>query len=219
VNDRPAPLVVFDLDGTLVDSADTIYQTIRESLRRMNVSANITPETIRPFIGAHFKDIFAALRVDVDADEFLAVYKNLYFDYIDSSSLYPDALETLDRLREAGYKTALLTTKMQSQADRIAELFGLDKRLDYTLGRREGLPLKPDPAPLRLIVRELGASMERTAMCGDTEYDVGCAQNAGAYALAASYGFRTRDELLRLNPDRVYDRLAELPAILAARFA
>ena len=162
-------------------------------------------------IGKHFADIFLELNInDVDFEEFISVYKALYFDFIDSSYLYEGVKETLDFLKSKKIKVSLLTTKGQGQADKIIDHFKLTNSFDYIMGRRDGLAHKPSPEPLMYICKELSVEPAETLMVGDTELDIQCGKNAGAKTCGVLYGYRTKDQIEKEKPDINISNLVEL---------
>ncbi len=92
---------VFDLDGTLVESHRTIHEATLQSFRKMGIEGALPEAEFYRMIGFHFEDIFNAFNINVpDFEEFINIYKSFYFDFIDSSALYPNVEETLSHLKE-----------------------------------------------------------------------------------------------------------------------
>lgn len=208
-------LVVFDLDGTLVSSHKTIYQTTIKTLDKLEISYNMDEEKFKGMIGLHFKDIFEKFEIYVeDIEGFIDLFKSMYFDYIDYSELYPDAEEILEYFAAKGYKISLLTTKGQDQADRIVDYFGLRKYFDYVMGRRPGLKHKPSPQPLEVLCRDLNIETSKTLLVGDAEIDVQCGKAAGAGTCAITHGYRSPKALESEKPDFLVSNLNELKTIL-----
>ncbi len=116
---------------------------------------------------------------NVDFEEFIPIYKSYYFDFIDSSILYPEVKNVLKLLNIKQIKVSLLTTKGQEQADKIIDHFKLRSSFDYVMGRRDGLAHKPSPESLFYICKELGVDPSESLMVGDTELDIQCGNNVG----------------------------------------
>jgi HAD superfamily hydrolase (TIGR01549 family) len=208
-------LVVFDLDGTLVKSDQTIFNTMRLALDKIGVKDELNNELFANAIGHHFKDMFDAMNVVVERyDEFVTNYKSHYFDFIDQSILYPNAEMILKWLKSNNIKVALLTTKLQDQADQIIDHFELRKYFDEVTGRRAGVGHKPDPEPLLKICNLLNVKPKNTLMVGDTELDIRCAKNAKTFSCAVSFGFRTIKHLENEEPDYLINDLSELVNII-----
>ena len=206
-------LLVFDLDGTLIDSSRTIYESTAAAFRELNLGIEIKKEDLDARIGAHFEDIFRELNINVgNFDLFLKTFLSHYMDFIGYSSVYPKVVETLEALR-CEYKMAVLTTKAQKQAERVIAAFDLTKYFDFIMGRRDGIPVKPDPAPYYYLCKELGVKPEESMMVGDTEFDVQCGHNVGAKTVAVTYGYRPKSFLEAERPDYIIDdpkRILEL---------
>jgi HAD superfamily hydrolase (TIGR01549 family) len=208
-------LVTFDLDGTLIDSGSTIYKATISTFEKLGMKVNLPKNELDKRIGAHFADIFNELNIQVDDIEyFIKVYKTLYFDYIDDSTLYSGVVEILEHLYNNNYKIALLTTKAQGQAELILEHFKLTKYFDYIMGRRPGIMHKPSPEPLLIISETLKVKPEETLMVGDTELDIQCGKSASAQTCGVSYGYRSELQLKREAPDYLVNSILQLKEIL-----
>lgn len=207
-------LIIFDLDGTLVDSGDTIFKSTVKTLEILNIKSNLKKEELDKRIGAHFVDIFNELNIPVnDFEEFIAIYKKVYFDFIDDSFLYPGVSDTLAVLSKR-FKIGLLTTKAQEQADLIIEHFNLTKHFDYIMGRRNGMAIKPAPEPLLHICKELNITPTNSMMVGDSELDIQCGKNASASTTAVTYGYRKAEDLLNENPDYIIGSMKALEDVV-----
>lgn len=203
--------VCFDLDGTLVDSSKTIYLATDATLKKFNIDAYLPEEEFNGMIGKHFIDIFKELKIKMpDFSEFISYYKSIYFDFIETSTLYLGVNETLEYLINRNTKTSLLTTKAQDQAEKIVRHFNLNEKLKYVMGRRNGLAHKPSPEPLLQICKELNANPSETIIVGDTELDIQCGKNANAKTCGVLYGYRTKEQIEKENPDYIISRLEQL---------
>lgn len=208
--------ICFDLDGTLIDSHKTIYNATLKSLSDLNIPAEIDEEIFREKIGMHFVDIFNDMNILVnDFEEFIKIYKNNYFSFIDDSVLYADAETVLSEFSSQGFKLSLLTTKAQDQAEIILEHFNISKYFDLIMGRRNGMEHKPSAEPLLLICKELCVSPAESIIVGDTELDILCGQNANTKTCAIIHGYRTENSIAKYNPDFVVKDLKELKKLLA----
>lgn len=203
--------VCFDLDGTLVNSAKTIYLATKESLKKLNLSSDLPEQQFNGMIGKHFIDIFSELKINLpDFNEFISIYKSMYFDFINTSKLYNGVTEVLDYLINNDVKISLLTTKAQDQAEKIIRHFNLDEKINYTMGRRNGMPHKPSPEPLIIICDNLKIPPSETLIVGDTELDIQCGKNANAKTCGVLYGYRDRVQIENENPDFIITELNDL---------
>jgi phosphoglycolate phosphatase/pyrophosphatase PpaX len=211
----PIKHICFDLDGTLVNSFDTILKTTIKTLEQLNISNSLVENDLRVRIGHHFTDIFKDLKIDVaDIEHFIGIYKENYFDFIDQSELYPFTEKTLAELKEKGYLISLLTTKGQDQAEKIIAHFNLIEYFDHIMGRRLGIPVKPNPDPLIEICKSLHVTPEETLIAGDTELDITCGKRAGAFTCGVTYGYREKEILLKEEADFYIDSLDELMPVI-----
>lgn len=204
-------LVCFDLDGTLMDSYDTIYKATIKTFELLSITGDIPHPEFYKMIGHHFADIFRELNIDIpDIEHFINIYKGIYFDFIDETKVYSGVFELLQFLKENNIKIALLTTKAQEQADKITAHFNLDNYFDMITGRRIGIPVKPAPEPLLLICEQLNVLPSETLMVGDTELDIRCGKAAGTKTCGVTFGFRTREALLKENADFIIDHYSNI---------
>ena len=207
--------IVFDLDGTIVNSSENIYKATIKALEKLGISNNIDKNKFIGLLGYHFKDIFDGCNVEVpDVEYFIDEYKKIYFDFIDESHLYNNAENLLQHLQSNNIKTGLLTTKAQDQADKITSHFGIDKYLDVIEGRKIGVAIKPAPDQFYKICNDVNANPENSIMIGDTELDILCGKNAGAKTAAVTHGCRNIDELKNYNPDYYIHDLKEVINLL-----
>ena len=209
-------LVVFDLDGTLISSGETIYKATVQSLNRLNIQGELPFEEFNKRIGWHFEDIFDELGISLpDFEEFITIYKSVYFDFIESSKIYPGVIEIIKYLKENGIKISLLTTKAQDQADKILDYFNLSPDFAYIMGRRPGIAHKPSPEPLLKICSDLSTGPANCMMVGDSEMDIQCGKNAGTKTCAVTYGYRATEILIDNSPDYILDSITELRSVIS----
>ena len=207
--------ICFDLDGTLIDSYQTIFKTTVKTLQHLKIDEPLLEVEFHKRIGHHFLHIFKDLNIPVtDIEEFIDIYKGYYFDFIDESVIYPGVEDVLKELHQKKIKVSLLTTKGQDQADKIIDHFGLRKYFSLVTGRRKDLPIKPSPEPLHFICNELRVEERNTIMAGDSELDINCGINAGTYSCAVTYGYRSKTELKSAAPDFMIDDIRELLKII-----
>jgi phosphoglycolate phosphatase len=218
VNPAAARLVVFDLDGTLVDSSRDLARSVNEALRRV---APGTPELgedlVRSFIGSGARVLIArslartGLPHPVEA--VLPVFLEEYGRrLLDSTRLYPGAVEALDRLR--GRRLAVLTNKPGDMSRTILGGLGVADRFFRVYGGGDLDARKPDPAGLVRIGAEAGVPPGETIMVGDSAIDVRTGRAAGTLTAGVSYGFDAgsfREE----PPDLLVTSLTDLADRLA----
>ncbi|GAB4288952.1 MAG: HAD family hydrolase [Ignavibacteriaceae bacterium] len=207
--------ICFDLDGTIMDSFPTIFSTTKKVLSELKIPGQLDEKIFASKVGKHFIEIFSEMNIQLDNfEEFIAIYKQHYFEFIDDSVLFPGVTELLNLLNEQQIRVSLLTTKAQEQADKIIDHFSLRNYFSFVMGRRNNIPHKPSPASLLHICNEIGIPPSETLMTGDTEIDIQCGKSAGAFTCAVDFGYRTREELIHENPDFIISSFDELPVII-----
>ncbi|MCU0662564.1 MAG: HAD-IA family hydrolase [Myxococcota bacterium] len=201
--------VVFDLDGTLVDSRVDIAASINHGL--MSVGHEPKPvEQIQPFIGQPLVQIFETLLGPSQkrAQDAATAYRSHYFDHCaDHSRLYPGIEELLDALCHV--PLGIATTKMTFMAVEVARRLGIDRRFAVVQGC-DGIPHKPDPAVVHLTLQALGQGPSGGWMVGDTHLDIEAGRAAGLATCAVTWGFGAREELRRSRPNLMVDSPVEL---------
>jgi len=210
---------LFDLDGTLIDSAQDLVASIQYALESVD-SARPVPdqEDILVQVGKPLETILHELGYPDDPGttrNFVDTYRKRYAEHFnDHTKLYPGVEETLQFLRDSGVKLALVTTKHQAQADFTAKACGLEKYFDYIHGWLEGRQHKPHPEPVQTALSRLNVAPAGAIMVGDSEMDVESARAAGAATCAVSYGFRPTWFLISLKPDYLISRITDLVPIV-----
>lgn len=199
------------MDGTLIDSSKTIFNSTVLTLDKLGVRHNLNENEFSLRIGQHFQDIFDAFNIVVpDFEKYIFDYKKIYLQQIEHSSIYPDVEKVLDHLKNNNVLISLLTTKAQDQTEKILDYFNLTGYFDFVMGRRDGIPHKPSPEPLKIICDKLNAMVESTIMVGDTELDIRCGKGAGSITCAVDYGYRSKDLLINEKPDFIISSIKEL---------
>ena len=211
-------LVVFDWDGTLIDSTAAIVRSIREAAADLGLPVP-SREQASHVIGL---GLFEAIHAAVPAIEreqmpaFVERYRKHYFSVDGQLVPFEGILPLLAELDDRGAWLAIATGKSRAGLDRALEQMRWAGRFLPTRCADEGAP-KPDPWMLRDICDELGVDAGETLMVGDTVYDLGMARAAGAGAIAVTYGAHPRDELESRAPLAVVDTVAELRTALLGR--
>jgi phosphoglycolate phosphatase len=211
-------LLIFDLDGTLIDSKLDLAQAVNATRTHMGMSpldhervysyvGNGAPVLIRRAMGAAASEA----QVQEALEFFLEFYREHYLDY---TTLYPGVREALDRLRDAGKRMAVLTNKPVRISRAILDGLGVGGHFFQVYGGNSFDLKKPDPIGVAALMRESGIPAGRTLMIGDSGVDIQTARNAGIASCGVTYGFQP-ETLADPAPDRLMDNLQELADWLA----
>lgn len=205
--------LIFDLDGTLIDSSEAIVECFEFALRQTGHSPG-DPQLIRRNIGTSLERMFS-LFTNGDTTQLVRLYRERYGQvFLEKTYLLPGVMETLDTLSERGYRLGVATTKPRYFAEPILENLGIRRFFGTVAGGEEVARLKPAPDLLQLALSRLGAPGDETFYVGDHPVDVEAARSAGLDVICVATGFWTREELEKQNPAAVISNLSELPALL-----
>jgi len=210
-------VLIFDLDGTLIDSKRDLIHSVNAMLVEMGREA-LHEDTISGYIGHGAPQLIARAlgngATEEERERALKFFLGYYEEHkMDSTCAYPGVEEALGRLN--GFSMAVLTNKPVRVSVRILEALGLKKFFRAVYGGNSFETKKPDPQCARRILEEFGASPAEAMLIGDSEVDVQTARNTGTVAVVVNYGFGTNDR--EAYPADVYlERLTELPELLGA---
>ncbi len=205
-------LLVFDWDGTLMDSTQAIVRSAQAAIEELGMPGR-SDRQILEIIGLGLRESWETLfpGMDDDYERFVDGYRRQFFSAKRQRSLpYPGVRSMLGRLREQGFELAVATGKSRHGLDRDLSRTGLGD-LFHSSRTSDEARSKPDPLMLSQLIEELGASPETTLMIGDTDYDLQMAESAGVASVAVLWGAHRRDRLTRCNPLRLFDDLSTLP--------
>jgi phosphoglycolate phosphatase len=210
--------LIFDLDGTLVDSLQGIAASLNEALTASGLPVH-PPAVVRGFIGNGAR-ILIQRATPADASEELldTVEKAFKADYDTTwptgTFAYEGITELLETLQACGYPLAVLSNKPHPfTAAMVLQMFPTI-RFSSVLGQRPGIPHKPDPAGALEIARALERLPENCAVIGDSTMDIETARNASMRAIAVTWGFHDRERLMAAGADVMVDTPGELAALL-----
>ena len=206
-------LIVFDWDGTLYNSAESIVVCLQQAAQEINIDI---PESsqVRNIIGLSFEEAAMQIAPNLPSDKVVslrkAFHKYLDNDHLNKPAFFAGARDTLKNLREQGYWLAVATGKSRSRLEK--NLTALQAR-DFFMTTRCGDEAfsKPHPQMLLEIIDEIGVSRQRVLMIGDTEYDLQLAANARVSALAVDYGAHDRSRLLNHDILACISDIRDLP--------
>ncbi|RVU21038.1 phosphoglycolate phosphatase [Methylobacterium oryzihabitans] len=216
-----APIVVFDLDGTLAETAGDLIATLNVVLAREGV-APVPLEKARELIGAGARALiergFAVSGRELAPDRLEELFRVFLAHYgqnlCEVSHLYPGVTAALDRLEAAGYALAVCTNKPEQHSVELLRLLGVGHRFRAICGRDTFPYFKPDPRHLTETIARAGGDPARAVMVGDSRTDVATAKAAGIPVVAVPFGY-TDVPVEDLDPDVVVAHFDALPDAVA----
>lgn len=212
----PGP-VIFDLDGTLVDSIVDIGAAMNFVLEEAGLPTH-DPSEYAAFVGEGAAMLVRrAAPAGADLDGLLARFVERYAAHcLDATRPYPGVPELVADLKGGGRALAVLSNKPHALTQRIVAALFAGEPFAAVVGDRPGVPRKPDPTTALALADELGASPADCWFVGDTAIDIRTAKAAGMRAVAVKWGLRSPAELREAAPDRLAQDVPELRAILRA---
>ena len=213
-------LVIFDLDGTLLNTIGDLAASVDYVMRSRNLPEHSDAE-YRQMVGGGIKRLVeralpAALAADeAYVEECVAQFRRYYVENIDRHTHPYDGMPALlHRLQRCGVKVAVASNKFQHGTERLVAKFFSDIEFVAIEGNREGAPLKPDPQIVRNIMAIADVPAERTIMVGDSGIDIRTAAAAGIASVGVAWGFRFAEELYDAGATKVASTISELEEIL-----
>lgn len=213
--------IVFDLDGTLVDSAPEIRAAINAAFEPMGVPA-FSLDAVRTMIGGGavvaLQRAAARAGIELDKTRQQAALERFLVVLAEASEhgegLYDGAAELLQRLTDEGVKLAICTNKAEPVTHIALRALGIAPFFEAIVGATDALPKKPDPGMLRAALNRLGVAPADAVVVGDTHADMDAARAAGCRSIAVSFGY-SQKPVADLGADAIVDRLADIPAAIA----
>lgn len=214
----PVDAVLFDLDGTLLDTTEAIMSSLRYTVERFT-GQPVDMEKLRPVMGLPLADIFAVLTPDHVQESCDAYVEHNMRVHNDLVKPYPGVLRTIEVLKRCGVKRALVTSKRRETATLGMEITGLSSAFDATVCWGETAKAKPDPGPVLLALNLLGLTdaVGEVIFVGDSPWDVRAAKNAAPLVpglrittAAVTYGATAAAVLQKENPDYLLDSITKV---------
>jgi phosphoglycolate phosphatase len=218
-------LVMYDLDGTLLDTADEIAQAVNLTLNEFGLKS-VSVDQVRNWIGhgtgwlmkraweeqKDSADSAIDSLSDADWDKVMQRFVHHYESTAGTTSTpFPFVLETLRKARDYGVKQAVVTNKERRFADRILEKHGLTDQFDMVICGDSLSVKKPNPAVITHCLNTLGATQGESLFIGDSEIDISTAKAAGVLCWAVPYGYNLGRPIADAMPDRIVPDIREVP--------
>ncbi len=210
--------IIFDLDGTLLYTLDSLQISVNRAFERLNIKGGITKEQCREFIGngvqvlveKSLQAVVGKTEIEFQRQAFAYFQEEFAVYGTYKVAPYDGIVELLSNLKEQGHLLAVLTNKPQIQAEEALEkLFGADA-FDLIQGQVEGEPKKPDPQSIWNVIDKLGCTREHSMLIGDSEVDIRTGKNAEVYTVGVTWGYRDRSVLVEEHADIIVDEVCQL---------
>ena len=210
---RRPEVVMFDLDGTVVDSVELIIESFRHAVREV-LGEELSREALIANVGMPLREQMIVLDPE-RADELVAAYREFnHREHDRMLRLYPGMGELLHGLRQAGMSLGLVTSKSRATTQMAFDLTGIGSLFSAVVCAEDTARNKPYPEPILHCLELLGARPEEAVYVGDSPYDMQAAKAAGVPALAVGWGVFGREVLLAEKPDLFLETISELAAAL-----
>lgn len=209
--------VIFDLDGTLLNTLGDLRAATNHALAVRGLPPH-SMEEIRQFIGNSIRLLICRAMPEgtpeAEIDAALDDFKAYYAAHIHDRTVPYDGIpQLLTALRKRGIQVAVLSNKIDSASQQLIEYF-FPGKTDVVFGEHVGVPRKPDPTSCRMVMQQLGVQPEQVLYVGDSGTDMQTAKNAGLYAVGVTWGFRSKEVLLKYGADVLVHRPEQILQIL-----
>ncbi|MGG4264092.1 pyrophosphatase PpaX [Peribacillus simplex] len=205
--------LLFDLDGTLINTIELIIDSFTETLEHY-CPGQFKREDIIPFIGPTLVDTFSSIDPD-RVDEMIAFYREHNWKNHDLLvTQYDGVFETIQTLKQSGYKLAVVTTKKRNVVEKGLRLSKLDQFFEVVVTLDDVEKAKPDPEPLVKALNQLGSVPDEAIMVGDSYHDILGGKNTGTKTAGVAWSIRGREFLESYHPDYMLEQMSDLLNII-----
>src|SRR3989338_1783999 len=201
--------LLFDVDGTLLESTEFIIQATEHALSVKGLSV---PDrtTISKNVGASFPDYYFSLTgTHEHTNELIEIHRTFQYSNYHLAKPFPNTVSTLKYLKNKGYKMATITTRSKKTSHQTLINAGIFDLFDVIISGEDAAALKPDPAPLFKALEHIKEKPEHAVMIGDSYQDIQAGKNAGTKTIRATYGFH-QDNIHEPEPDLFLEDIKDL---------
>ncbi|MEW5807635.1 MAG: HAD-IA family hydrolase [Acidobacteriota bacterium] len=202
--------IIFDLDGTLIDS----YAPIMESLNHTRKSFNLAPftlEEVRKIVGRGLEVLIAETIGDAHVKEGIRIFREKYGSvFLEKTKLMPNVKEVIPSLARKGYLMAVTSNKPSYFTSEILKSRGIYEYFKVILGPDDSPKAKPDPGMVEMAIKEMRLRKDEVVYVGDMTIDIETSRRAGIKVVGITSGSNSKEELERASPDALIENLEEL---------
>lgn len=203
-------VILFDLDGTVANTNNLIFKSFRHVLETYKIE-NIEDKTIYSFFGEpldYTLDRYKSFDTTENLVKCYRAYNEREHDLLIEE--FPTVKETLDKMKEKGYKLAIVTSKNRKMATRSLKALDLYDYFDLLVTPEDTLKHKPDKEPCEFALKHFNVKPQESIMVGDSSYDLMSGKSAGCYTIGVNYSLISKDILLSTNPDFMVDEFKDI---------
>lgn len=205
--------IIFDLDGTLIDSSDGVVEAVNYSLRQMG-EAEQPPHVIKSFIGYPLSQMYPTFTDAPVVDLYRHFQVKAAHTVVASTRVLPQVESVLSQLRQRGYRMGIASTKVKRHIDGIIEKFGWQKHIAAYAGGDEVTKVKPNPEILKLTLDRMHARPEESVTIGDTINDVLAARAVPMTVIAVASPYGGNERVLQASPDHFIESITDIFELL-----
>lgn len=205
--------VLFDFDGTIMDTNDLILKSWKNTFRVLR-GEEVSEDVILPTLGEPLELTMEKFFPEVPLQKCLDTYRSWHHDnFVQLIKMFPGMMQLLEELKARGYRMGLVTSRLKYTTMLGVEKYDLGRFFDYILTADDTDKHKPDPAPILITMEKMGADPAEAIMVGDTLLDLGCARNAGVPSVLVDWTIAVPEEK-KNEADYVIKKAEELLEIL-----
>ncbi|MCB2288687.1 pyrophosphatase PpaX [Clostridium sp. CS001] len=205
--------ILFDLDGTLLDTNELIIQSFKHTYKT-HLNKDVDKDEIIKSFGEILK-ITLDREFGEHSDEAIKTYRNFQVENFEKLiAIHQGVKEGIIELYSQGYKLGVVTSRLNDSAIRGLKHFGLMEYFQSIIGADDTDKHKPDPTPAFMALKEMGGKPEETMIVGDSPFDILCGKNAGIKSVAVGWSALPMDTILKYEPDYVVDSMEELITLI-----
>lgn len=205
--------LLFDFDGTLLNTNDLIIQTFMHVLEE-RFPGQYSPKDCMDFIGPSLKETFEQIIPD-EVEEMTEKYRQWNLANHDTLvTEYEGAVDTLEKLQEKGIRLAIVSTKRRVMIEKGLELMGAKHLFELVVGLDDVKYVKPNPEPVLLAIEKLGVNKDEVMMIGDNYHDIIAGQKAGVKTAGVAWSIKGEEFLSQFNPDYILQHMSDLLTIV-----
>ncbi|MGJ8673146.1 HAD family hydrolase [Rubritalea sp.] len=212
--------IIFDLDGTLIESLPGIAAALNTALAASELPTH-SIEDVRTFIGDGSYTLCERATTDQPAEVIHAIHEIFLKEYPaawkSGTTVYPGIHELILELKNMGCTLSVLSNKVHAFTTEMVEHFFPEKPFDLVLGQREGIAKKPDPSGIHELLGELDQSSSNSILVGDSTVDIVTARNAGIKSMAVTWGYHDKPVLKAIAPTLTADTVSQILELLTPK--